>query len=209
MKATTAIILASGLSGRMGGVQKLLLPLGGQPMLQYTLDLAALFPFSRTIVVTVPEVAQQIQTTAKLIINPSPESGQSSSLRLGVQAALPDTSLLFLPGDQPLLDTIVLQAILTADDGTSIVYPITADGTPKSPVLFAPRFRNALLALQGDEGGRQLRRQFPAACRAVQIPSDHALSDVDTPAEYEEILGIVEQPEKASPDARACFADQG
>lgn len=188
MRETTAIILASGLSRRMDGVQKLLLPLGGLPMLQHTLDLVASLPFSRTILVTVPAVARQLQTTAEAILNPAPEMGQSSSVRLGVQAALPGTSLLFLPGDQPLLDTATLHAILAADDGASIVYPVTADGTPKSPVLFAPRFREALLTLQGDEGGRQLRRQFPAACRAVPVSSDHILSDVDTPAEYEEIL---------------------
>lgn len=157
-------------------------------MLQHTLDLVASLPFSRTILVTVPEVAQQIQTTAEILINSAPEAGQSSSVRLGVQAAPPDTGLFFLPGDQSLLDMATIQAIFSADNGTSIVYPITTDGTPKSPVLFAPRFREALLALQGDEGGRQIRQQYPTACRGVQVPNEQALWDVDTPTEYEEIL---------------------
>ncbi|MCL2842771.1 MAG: nucleotidyltransferase family protein [Oscillospiraceae bacterium] len=184
----TAIILAAGQSRRMDGTQKLLLPIGGRPMLQHTLDLVASLPFSRTILVTVPEVAQQIQTTAEILINSAPEAGQSSSVRLGVQAAPPDTGLFFLPGDQSLLDMATIQAIFSADNGTSIVYPITTDGTPKSPVLFAPRFREALLALQGDEGGRQIRQQYPTACRGVQVPNEQALWDVDTPTEYEEIL---------------------
>ena len=189
MRNTTAIVLAAGQSSRMNGIQKLLLPIGGVPMLQHTLDLAARFPFfTRTILITTPEVARQMQTTAQIVINPTPEAGQSSSVILGVQAAQPDTGLLFLTGDQPLLDAATLHTILAADDGDCIVSPITSDGTPKSPVLFAPRFRAALLTLQGDTGGRQIRQQFPAACKAVRIPNEQALLDVDTPADYKEML---------------------
>ena len=185
MRATTAIILAAGLSSRMQGRQKLLLPIGGKPMLQHTLDLTARLPFTWTILVTVPNVAAGIKTAAEIVINPTPEAGQNSSIRLGVLAAPLGDSLLFLTGDQPFLDEATLHAILAADDGASIVYPTGPDGAPKSPVLFPPHFREALLALTGDEGGRQLRRQYPEACRAVRIADEKTLLDIDTPEDYE------------------------
>ena len=191
MRAAAAIILAAGLSRRMGEA-KLLLPIDGAPMLQRTLDLTAAFPFARTILVTVPHVARAVKTAARVIINDAPETGQSGSLRLGVLAAKPGESLLFLTGDQPLLDRETLSRILEADDGQSIVYPETAEGLPCSPTLFAPYFREALLALTGDTGGRQLRNRYRDACRAVQVPDEKVLMDVDTPEAYQAVLRLLE-----------------
>ena len=91
-------------------------------------------------------------------------------------------------GDQPFLDEATLAAILAADDGTSIVYPAGPDGVPKSPALFAACFRENLLALSGDEGGRQVRRRYPAACRAVLVENARTLMDIDTWEDYERIV---------------------
>jgi len=186
MRATTAIVLAAGLSTRMRA-QKLLLSVDGKPMLQHGLDLVRGLPFSRRVLVTTPEVAEQVEMAGiELVINPVPEAGQSGSVQLGVLAAPPDDSLLFLMGDQPFLDAVTLEALLAADDGQRIVYPVGPGNTPRSPVLFGPRFREALLALRGDEGGRQLRRQYPGACLPVRIQSEWVLLDIDTPADYRE-----------------------
>jgi len=151
--------------------------------------------FRRCVLVTTPEVENHPALRAplqrrgmKVVLNPVPEMRQSGSVRLGVLAAEPGDRLLFLTGDQPFLDAATLAAILAADDGASIVYPTGADGVPKSPVLFAARFRADLLTLTGDEGGRQIRRRYPEACRAVRVLDERALLDVDTPEEYEGIL---------------------
>jgi len=212
MRETTAIVLAAGLSRRMGdgvyedggcsaylahgmprcasptgGVQKLLLPVDGAPMVQHTLDLIERLPFTRRVLVTVGSVAEAVQTSAEIVYNPAPELGQSGSVRLGVLAAGEADSLMFFTGDQPFLDEATVRAILAQDDGESIVYPTGVDGLPKSPTLFASCFRETLLALQGDEGGRQVRRQFPARCRGVLVQDERALLDVDTPSEYARI----------------------
>ena len=189
MRATAAIVLAAGLSRRMGA-PKLLLPVGGVPMLQRTLDLVAGFPFTRWVLVTIPGVAAGIKTEAQVILNPLPEEGQSSSLRLGVLAARPGESLFFFTGDQPLLNREILSAILESDDGQSIVYPRGPDGTPRGPTLFAPCFREELLALTGDTGGRYLRSRYPEACRPVPVSDAKVLMDVDTPKDYKTMLEI-------------------
>jgi len=167
------------------GAQKLLLPIGGKPMIQHSLDLAARFPFTRSVLVTTQAIADQVDWAGEIAINPAPEQGQSTSVRLGVQAAEPGDSLLFLMGDQPLLDEATITAILAADSGERIVYPVGPDNQPKSPTLFAPRFRADLLALTGDGGGRQVRRQYPAACWPVTVADGKLLLDIDTPVDYE------------------------
>jgi len=182
----TAIVLAAGLSRRMGQ-EKLLLPVAGVPMVQHTLDLIGELPFAKRILVTTPTIATAVRVDGEIVYNPTPELGQGLSVRLGVLAAEPSSSLLFFTGDQPFLNGAVVEAILAAHDGENIVYPVDLDGQPKSPTLFAPRFREDLLALQGDEGGRQVRRRYPEACCGVRIADRRALFDVDTPIDYEEI----------------------
>ena len=191
MRDTAAIILAAGLSRRMGE-QKLLLPVNGVPLLQRTLDVIAEFSFTRTILVSTLTIANQIKTTAQVIINPAPEQGQSGSMHLGILAAKPEESLLFFTGDQPLLNHETIAKILAADDGRSIVYPQTSGGIPKNPVLFAPRFRGELLAVTGDMGGRQVRNRHPGACRPVTVSDERVLMDIDTMEEYMELLRITD-----------------
>jgi len=187
----TAIVLAAGLSRRMG-MEKLLLPVDGVPMVQRTLDLVEDLPFAKRILVTVPSIAEVVRTGAEIVYNPSPELGQGLSVRLGVLAAELSSSLLFFTGDQPFLDEATVRAILAAHDGENIVYPVDMDGQPKSPTLFAPCFREDLLALQGDEGGRLVRRRYPGVCCEVRIENPGVLLDVDTPVDYEKIKGMEE-----------------
>ena len=191
MRDTAAIILAAGFSRRMG-VQKLLLPINGVPLLQRTLDVISGFPFKNVILVSTLIVANCVKTHAQIVINPAPELGQSSSMRLGIQGANPGDSLFFFTGDQPLLDAETLSAILAADDEDSIVFPKTTQGIAKNPTLFAPRFRDELCAVTGDMGGREVRNRHPGACRPVTVADERVLLDVDTVEDYEKVLRILD-----------------
>jgi molybdenum cofactor cytidylyltransferase len=188
---TAAVVLAAGLSRRMGQA-KLLLPLEGRPIVRHAVEGVRAAGLDPVLVVTGPDPAAiEAALTGldvRIVINPAPEAGQAGSVRAGV-AALPavvDTVLIAL-GDQPGLAPDVIPALLAAHraSGRPIVAPRYQDG-PGNPVLFDRAIFPELLALEGDRGARPVFARDPA--RVEWVALDWPMPpDVDTPADYEKI----------------------
>ncbi|MDL2314616.1 nucleotidyltransferase family protein, partial [Desulfovibrio sp. OttesenSCG-928-C14] len=173
----SAIILAAGLSRRMGR-NKLLLPVAGRPMLAHCLDLVLSMGFYQNILVTTSANIAGLDpqpgpsSGLELVLNPSPEKGQSFTLRRGLERANGE-AYLFLTGDQPFLDADTLGRILAAYRPGHIVIPrhSWAGGAKTgSPVLFPADLRANLAALEGDFGGRGLFKDFPEKIIYAELP---------------------------------------
>ena len=209
----TAIVLAAGLSKRMG-TDKLLLPVLGRPMLLHTISLVESLNFTQRILICQAELANTVIENKwvnivnqnhectqfiedvrenpltnpwNIVININPEFGQSHSVTLGVKSSFPESTLIFFTADQPFLDADTVRSILEANDGKHIVCPADHSGFPRSPNLFPPSFRDDLLALSGDQGGRTLRQMHPERTKMIAIQNEAALFDIDTPETYEKI----------------------
>ena len=180
----SAILLASGLSRRMGGADKLLLDYNGKPLLSRAIALMDSLPVYEKILVTTAERLKRIPVpdSVRILINPSPHDGLSGSMRLGVKAACGEYYL-FLAADQPLLETADLMPVLAAAEKGAIVYP-TIEGKPCTPVLFSAVFREELLSQSGDCGGRLVRRAHPGDCRAVEAEYPGNFVDIDCIESY-------------------------
>lgn len=188
------IILAAGVSRRMGR-NKLLLPFRGKPLLAHVLELALRLPLDTLTLVTRQETASGFVQGGGImpgsiltVFNERPEKGMSESIRVGLRAAGGDGYLFFV-ADQPLLDITSVNAVLGAADAESIVAP-SYGGVPGNPVFFAAKFRDELMTLEGDAGGKLLRDRHPDSFRLVAVPGAAALRDVDTPAEYARLLAF-------------------
>ena len=183
----TAILLASGFSKRMGE-DKLLLPFRGGTLLSHAVDLVASIPFGQRLLVIPPERRKRLRIPQNItvILNTEAQRGQSESVKLGVRAAT-GQAYCFFAADQPLLDRETVECLLACSNDTRIVYP-TGGGNPSGPVIFPAAFREALLCLEGDQGGRGIRRAHPEAQFPVVISNPHLLHDIDTRAEYKELL---------------------
>lgn len=177
------IILAAGLSTRMGE-NKLRLPFRGKPLLQHTIDLVAGLALSSVILVSrEPTIAgMRIPDSFHVVFNFDPSGGQSASMRLGLVSACGE-GFLFFQGDQPLLDRPTVDSILGQADHESIVVPMH-DGIPGNPVFFPACYKDELMAVEGDRGGRSVRDRHPEACRHVNVARPEPLWDVDTPDQY-------------------------
>lgn len=175
------------------GRPKLLLPVGGRPLVRRAVEAVA--PHAAPIlVVTGPDPEPFRPALAGLpvtfVVNPRPEDGQGSSIAAGV-AALPagTPSVLVVLGDQPELPPSVVPALLAAREATgkAIAAPVYR-GTQGTPVLFGAEVFAELRGLAGDAGARAVVRARPE--RVVLVPIDAAMpADVDTPEDYRRLRG--------------------
>ena len=186
-----AVILAAGLSRRMGQA-KLLMLLDGRAIVRHAVEAVLTGGVDSVWVVSGPAVeaieAALAGLDVQIVVNPAPEEGQAGSVRVGI-AALPATadSALIALGDQPMLPPSIIPALLAARRATDkpIVAPRYRDGQG-NPVLFKREVFPELLRLEGDQGARPIIQKDPARVEWVDL--DLAMpTDVDTPGDYEKI----------------------
>ena len=181
----SAILMAAGLSLRMGN-DKLMLAYKGKTMLQHAVDLLSVLPVEEKIIVTTQKRLESIDVPNDIetIINDDPEAGQSGSIRLGLSAATGDWYL-FLTADQPGLNPSDLKQLIdhTKHIDKGIIYPVI-NGNPNTPSLFSAHFREELLALTGDTGGRLVRERHPEVCVEITPDNGENYFDIDCADDY-------------------------
>ena len=184
------IVLAAGQSSRLGR-PKQLLPLQGEPLLRHTLR-AILASSLDDVLVVVGHEADVVREAiadlpVRVVFNPEFATGQSTSVRAGLDALASDTNAaMFLLGDQPTVDPQVIDSLIDAWQKTKspVVAPKYRDGIG-NPVLFDRAIFPKLTALRGDTGARKIVRahQQRGRLHVVEI-TDPAPPDIDTEDDY-------------------------
>ena len=186
-------MLAAGLSRRMGR-PKLLLEFKGRPVIRHAVERVIAAGLHPVLVVTGAEHDALARALAglevQLAVNPTPESGQGSSVGVGVSALPAGTdAVLIALGDQPGVPAEVIPALIEAlkQPGKAIAAPRYADGLG-NPVLFGSSVFQELLALGGDRGARSVIERDPSRLAVVEVASPMP-RDIDTPEDYESLSG--------------------
>ncbi len=182
-------MLAAGASTRFGS-NKLLADLDGRSVLQHVLDAVAAAGLG-DVVCVLGHGHEAIEATIRWrgerrVINPRPEDGLASSLRVGLDAAAQDDrvqAVLILLGDQPSLRPDVIAAVIAAagDTGVPFVRARYADDAAPNPVLVRRPGWALAAGLEGDRGLGPLLAANPELVFAVDVGG--ANPDVDTPAD--------------------------
>jgi molybdenum cofactor cytidylyltransferase len=179
-----AIILAAGLSSRLPG-GKLLLPLGGKPLLRHAADAALASKASPVIAVTGHDAERVSSALAspeiQIVENRDYATGLSSSLKCGVRAVpAACTGVAILLGDMPFVTAALIDALVDAFSRRhEIVVPVFG-GRRGNPVLWGRRFFPEILALEGDQGAKHLMALHADVLYQLEAPDDGVLKDIDT-----------------------------
>jgi len=181
------LILAAGAATRFGS-PKIAARLEDRPLLAHVIGAAKGAGLRHLVVVLANgDVPADLELEGvRVVRNPHPANGLSSSLRLGLGALrdLPDIDAgLVLLADQPLVRADVIATLLAADvpPGRPIVVPRYAGGGGPNPALLMRAAWPLANDLTGDRGMGPLIAARPDL--AVEVPVDGDNPDVDTPAD--------------------------
>jgi molybdenum cofactor cytidylyltransferase len=182
----TAVVLAAGLSSRMGS-NKLLAEWRGKSLLRWTVE-AALASEARPVIVVTGHQSQEVEAALKgldvrIVHNLHYASGLSASLKSGIRAvpANSDGAIVLL-GDMPEISSSLIDRMIAAfspADGRSICVAVH-EHRRGNPVLWSRRFFPEIESLNGDVGARELITAHEDV--VCDIEADGAvLRDIDTP----------------------------
>ena len=180
------LVLAGGLSSRMAPRNKLLEPVGGEPMVRHVAAVAIASGTQPVIVVTGHEAAAvrgALRGLAVTIVaNPDYADGLSTSLRAGLRA-LPQgiDGALILLGDMPEVESSVLTALVAAFTGESTICVPVRHGRRGNPVLWGSAHFAEMMQLTGDSGAKPLMARHETHLIEVEVATGSIFDDVDAP----------------------------
>jgi molybdenum cofactor cytidylyltransferase len=188
-----AVVLAAGTGSTMGS-SKLLIEVGDQPLVRHVIAAASDGGCHVINAVYSDEaVRTAIGSSASCVHNPDSANGQSSSLRLGLQA-LPEeiAGALVMLGDQPLVGARGVTTLLRAwrREGARPAAAATYGDRRvwRPPLLLDRSLWPDVMALEGDASARQLFRERPELLDTV--PAAGRGSDVEGTDDFATIVQL-------------------
>ncbi len=186
MARVVGLLLAAGQGRRFGG-DKLLQALADGTPVAVAAARALKAACAESIAVLRPEqdaLASLLEAEGLRVVRcAAARSGMGHSLAAGVAASGDAQGWVVALADMPCIQVATLQAVAELiGGGTALAAPSHA-GRRGHPVGFAARWKDALLALEGDEGARAILRQNLSLLHVLETDDPGVLQDVDTPAD--------------------------
>jgi len=185
----SAILLAAGQSKRMGKLKQLM-PLGGKTILEQTVDNLLNSRVSEVIVVLgykAEAMAEKVATRpVKIAVNPAYHQGMSTSIVTGLNLINDKARAVMLAlADQPFVDSQTINRLIGEFDSHNkgIAIPVY-HGRRGHPVIFAVKYKEELLGLTGDIGGRLIIDHHPDDILEVAVNCEGICIDIDTVDSY-------------------------
>ncbi len=188
----SAVVLAAGEAKRMGE-PKLLLPWDRTTIIARVLDHVLASAVDEVVVVLGHEEEKVAGAIAgrpvRTVINQDYTKGMGTSIAAGLRAVSPGAAgFLLMLGDQPQVNSQTINRLIEEfkRTGRGIVVPVYR-GRRGNPVILAAGYKEELLALQEDTGGREIVASHPEDVREVAVDSPGVVTDIDTPEDYRSI----------------------
>ena len=191
-----AVVLAAGLSRRMGRV-KLLLPFGDRPLLARVIESIVSGGGIYSIVVVTGHAAGQIAPIlenypVRPVHNPAYASGgMLSSIQTGLTALRSEAdAVLIVLGDQPMVrpETISAMTSVWSRSRPLVVLP-THGGKHGHPILLSAAGFDEILSLSTDQSLKTYTNRHIEQTLDLEVDDPATLLDLDTPDDYAAALG--------------------
>ncbi len=188
---TGIIILAAGSSSRMGRAKQNLV-YKGKTLLQNAIE-TALSAKPALVAVVLGANADAISSTLTdldipVFINKDWADGMGSTINYGLREVLKIqsglSSVVFMLADQPLVTTSILTGLIKKASAKKIIAS-AYNNTQGPPILFDKVFFPDLLAMEGNDGAKNLLLKYPDA--VIALPFADGAFDIDTPEDYEKL----------------------
>lgn len=183
------VILAAGASSRMGGRDKLLEEVEGQPLIVRTAGMALATGLPVTVVLPPDRPVRRAAIAGmalRLAVADKAREGMAESLKAGFAALPAPAPVLLMLADLPEMQSEDLSAVLAAGTAAPdlIHRGAAAGGEPGHPVLLPLWLWPEILDLTGDQGARELLLRHRERVRLVPLPGARAITDLDTPEDW-------------------------
>ncbi|MEW5905519.1 MAG: nucleotidyltransferase family protein [Elusimicrobiota bacterium] len=196
----SAIVLAAGESSRMGR-PKALLEWRGLPFIEHVCAALRGAGVEERVVVLGRASAEILSgwtpSGEKTAVNPRPEDGQLSSLRVGLEAADPDAeAFMVCLADQPTIAPASYRAVIAAwrERPDRIVIPRTfraADARMKRghPIIIPAAHRRLCFEGPLDKGLHWVTHHPSVKIADLDLDDKEIIRDFDTPEDYDGLAG--------------------
>lgn len=189
-----AIVLAAGSSRRFGPENKLLADAGGKPLVLRVIDPLLACGLSPVIVVTGHEREKVEEALSgervRLVHNARHFEGMGGSVAAGAAAVGSEaTGVLITPGDTPNLSKALVEKLLSAfhaEADAKIVFPVSAAGEQRNPVIWPARFLPELVSLGGEKGAKAVIGRHALETVGVPVADEDDFLDIDLVGDLEQ-----------------------
>ena len=176
-----AVILeAAGNSTRFGSNKLLHIMDDGRPMIASIFDAVRPLDVYKKILVTQYDDIAEMAAGFDVVMNDRPDLGISRSMQLGLTAAGDADAYMFCVCDQPGLSTSTIERLIEAyKKGTAGIVSLSWQGKMCNPKIFSSRYREELMRLSGDTGGRQIIAAHKDDLLLIEAESEDEVKDID------------------------------
>ena len=189
----TGIVLAAGKASRFGG-EKMLVHLGGTPMVCRTVAACVSSRLDEILVVTPPSPEVQeaivqrfpVEERIRYAVNPDPERGMLSSLKVGLKATTQQTSAaMVILGDMPMVPANLMDELVIEHAWHGGILLPVCGGEWRHPRVIPRELFAEIQALPDDGKGTEVIERYRADITTVDVSDDNTFLDVDEPADVE------------------------
>jgi len=183
------ILLASGNSDRFRS-NKLLVSVNNKPMYMNVVEKILKLNFNKIILVTqYQEIkAALLEQPIQVVMNKNSELGISHSIKLGIRTDMEVDAYMFMVCDQPFISVVSIETLINSfiesDNGIAC---LEHKGNLGNPAIFSKKYKNELLSLKGDIGGKSIIKKHLDDLERIPVADELEMMDIDTREELENL----------------------